>query len=179
MSVRGCNRSIGTRLEEAGDQGSLDGTARLWNLSDPVHPTPLGPPLTSGQGNFVTSVVFSLDGHVLAFGSDATVRLWSVADPGHPAPLGQPLLRHTDIVSSVAFSPDGHTLASGSTDHTIRLWPTPSTPPSRPSARNSHPTSATNSGTIGSHRPSATSLSAPTCPSRRVERRRRFSSSVH
>ena len=84
--------------------------------------TVLSTPLT-GHTNYVTSVVFSPDGHTLASGSaDHTVRLWNVADPAHPTPLGQPLTGHTNAVSSVVFSPDGHTLASGSADHTVRLW---------------------------------------------------------
>ena len=102
--------------------GSADGTARLWNLTDPAHPTPLGQPRTD-HADAVGTVAFSPDGHTLASGSfDHTVRLWSLADPAHPTPLGAPLTGHTNAVASVAFSPDGHTLASGSLDHTIRLW---------------------------------------------------------
>jgi WD40 repeat protein len=95
---------------------------RLWNVTDPVHPAPLGQPLT-GHTNTVGAVVFSPDGHTLASGSaDRTVRLWNVTDPAHSDPLGQPLTGHTDSVNAVAFSPDGHTLASGSDDQTVRLW---------------------------------------------------------
>jgi WD40 repeat protein len=102
--------------------GSRDQTVRLWNVTDPAHPTPLGQPLT-GHTNDVNAVAFSPDGHTLASGSrDHTVRLWNVTDPAHPTPLGQPLTGHTDNVNAVAFSPDGHTLASGSFDHTVRLW---------------------------------------------------------
>ena len=102
--------------------GSADGTARLWNLTDPAHPTPLGPPLT-GHTKTVFSMAFSLDGHILASGSeDAAVRLWNLTDPAHPDPLCQPLTGHNGAVESVALSPDGHTLASGGADHTIRLW---------------------------------------------------------
>jgi WD40 repeat protein len=105
--------------------GSTDATIRLWNLTDPTDPTPLGQPLT-GHSNVVTSVAFSPDGHTLASASaDHTIRLWDLTDPTHPTPLGEPLTGHTGVVTSVAFSPDGHTLASGSTDDTVRLWPTP------------------------------------------------------
>jgi hypothetical protein len=58
--------------------GSDDQTVRLWNVTDPAHPTPLGQPLTAHTG-FVYAVVFSADGHTLASGSrDQTVRLWGM-----------------------------------------------------------------------------------------------------
>jgi TIR domain/WD domain, G-beta repeat len=101
---------------------SADHTIRLWDLTDPAHPGPLGQPLT-GHTDTVVSVAFSPDGHTLASGGDDhTIRLWNLSDPAHPGPLGQPLTGHTSGVNSVAFSPDGHTLASGSDDHTVRLW---------------------------------------------------------
>ncbi|MGH3773322.1 MAG: caspase, EACC1-associated type, partial [Pseudonocardiaceae bacterium] len=110
--------------------GSHDRTVRLWNVTDPTHPTPLGPPLT-GHPHSVEAVVFSPDGRILATGSaDHTARLWNVTDPAHPTPLGQPLTGHTNPVRSVAFSPDGRTLATGSLDRTARLWNV--TDPARP-----------------------------------------------
>ena len=55
---------------------SGDDTVRLWDLTDPSRPGPLGQPLT-GHTNTVVSVAFSPDGHTLASGSaDTTVRLW-------------------------------------------------------------------------------------------------------
>jgi WD domain, G-beta repeat/TIR domain len=102
--------------------GSLDRIIRLWDLTDPAHPAPLGQPLT-GHTDTVWSVAFGPDGHTLASGSDDhTVRLWDLTDPAHPAPLGKPLTGHTNTVYGVALSPDGHTLASSSRDETIRLW---------------------------------------------------------
>ncbi|MGH3722434.1 MAG: helix-turn-helix domain-containing protein, partial [Pseudonocardiaceae bacterium] len=75
--------------------GSGDQTVRLWNMTDPAHPTPLGPPLTAHTGA-VNAVVFSPDGRTLATGSgDQTVRLWNMTDPAHPTPLGPPLTAHT------------------------------------------------------------------------------------
>jgi dipeptidyl aminopeptidase/acylaminoacyl peptidase len=100
--------------------GSDDDTARLWDLSDPHHPTPLA--TLTGHTNSVSSVAFSPDAHTLATASlDYTARLWDVSDPHHPTPLAT-LTGHTNSVISVAFSPDGHTLATGSTDQTARLW---------------------------------------------------------
>ena len=102
--------------------GSWDQTVRLWNVTDPAHPTPLGSPLTGHTGG-VNAAAFSPDRHTLATGSgDQTVRLWNVTDPAHPTPLGSPLTGHTSFVTAAAFSPEGHTLATGSADHTARLW---------------------------------------------------------
>src|SRR5271156_3757489 len=47
--------------------GSFDHTVRVWDLTDPAHPAPLGGPLT-GHTNVVLSVAFSPDGHTLASG---------------------------------------------------------------------------------------------------------------
>ena len=100
---------------------SEDQTVRLWNITDPTHPTPLGQPIT-GHTETVLSVAFSPDGHTLASASlDQAVRLWHVIDPTHPTPLKQSI-GHTRAVLSVAFSPDGDTLASTSVDRTVRLW---------------------------------------------------------
>ena len=72
-----------------------------------------------GHTSSVSSVMFSLDGQILASGSsDKTIRLWNVQTGIHL----RTLTGHTDRVYSVVFSPDGRTLASGSYDKTIRLW---------------------------------------------------------
>jgi WD40 repeat protein len=103
--------------------GSRDGTVRLLNMTDPVHPHPVGPVLTSTPNKMVGAVAFSPDGRVLATGSsDHQIRLWDVSDPEHAHALGVPLARHTDQVFFLAFSPDGKTLGSAGADHTTRLW---------------------------------------------------------
>jgi WD40 repeat protein len=108
---------VGRTLATASD----DRTVLLWDLTDPVHPARIGPPLT-GHHDKVASVTFSPDGRTLASASaDHTILLWDVRHPAHPVRLGRPLTGQ-DIVAGVAFSPDGRTLASASTDHTVLLW---------------------------------------------------------
>src|SRR5271166_7085084 len=101
--------------------GGSNGIVRLWDVTDPAHPRPLGQPLTGGTGA-VETVAFSRGGHTLATGSlDGTARLWDVADPAHPGPLGTTPASRAGILS-VALSPGGHTLASGGSNGLVRLW---------------------------------------------------------
>ncbi len=73
------------------------GYIRLWNVSDPAHPTRPSPCITAGAGSAgFCSVAFSPDGRTLASGSDgsgsAAVRRESPAvehsDPARPTALG-------------------------------------------------------------------------------------------
>jgi WD40 repeat protein len=53
--------------------GTNDGTVRLWDVTDPAHPSPIGPPLT-GHTDSVNAEAFSPDGHTLATGSNDNTR---------------------------------------------------------------------------------------------------------
>jgi WD40 repeat protein len=97
--------------------------ARLWNVSNPGRPRPLGGPLSASA---VASVAFSPNGSTVAIGTGSGVQLWDVASPARPRLLGPPLAAG---VSSVAFSPDGGTLAIG-TGSGVQLWDVAS--PARP-----------------------------------------------
>jgi WD40 repeat protein len=101
--------------------GTNNGTVRLWDVADPVHPKPLAKPLTVGTAVF--SMAFSPDGHTLISGNyDGTIRLWNVADPRRPLVIQQTPRAGTGAVYSVTFSPDGQMMASGDIDGTVQLW---------------------------------------------------------
>ena len=89
-------------------------TVRLWSVAERREIDTL-----EGHDAWVTSVVFSPDGKILATSSvDSTIRLWSV---GHQREIVT-LKGHGDAVESVAFSPQGTILASASEDSTVKLW---------------------------------------------------------
>ncbi|MCG5217901.1 WD40 repeat domain-containing protein [Streptosporangium sp. KLBMP 9127] len=107
------------------------GTARLWDITDPDRPTRLA--TLTGHTDGIFAVAFAPSGRTLATGSlDSTVRLWDVTDPRRPRRLST-LTDHTDNVFATVFSPDGRTLATASADQTVRLWDV--TDPRRPRHR--------------------------------------------
>ncbi|MEU3712034.1 WD40 repeat domain-containing protein [Streptomyces catenulae] len=113
----------GRTLAAAGGTVGSTGSAsllRLWNVSDPAHPTALGGPL-NGHTAIVNQVVFSPSGRVMATaGSDNKVLVWDVSDPHRPKAVRQ--MNFDDPANSVAFSPDGHVLATGDQSGKITLW---------------------------------------------------------
>lgn len=120
--------SNGRILATAGDDNQIsnDGTVRLWDVADPVHPVSLGRPLTADTPFNVRSVLFSPDGCTLVVtGYDAhhlgAVWLWNIADPTRPAVVSSPIVSDRDASPSVAFSPDGRMLAVASLGE-VTLW---------------------------------------------------------
>ena len=102
---------------------AADGTLRLWNVSRPGKPVPIGGLLLHDSADPLYTTAFSPDGKILAAaGAGRSISLWDVSDPAHPVLLGKPLTGPANTVYSVAFSPDGKTLVAGSADDTARLW---------------------------------------------------------
>ncbi|HQZ65021.1 MAG TPA: DUF4062 domain-containing protein [Planctomycetaceae bacterium] len=94
--------------------GSLDGTARLWDVARRI---PLGS--LEGHTGWVTSVAFSFNGTQLATSSfDGMVRVWNISK----FEVQHCCQGHTKRVDVVTFSPVGSVIASGSLDKTVCLW---------------------------------------------------------
>ncbi|WP_157467545.1 serine/threonine-protein kinase [Frankia sp. QA3] len=111
---------------------STDGTARLWDLTNPhtpqplTHITPTSTPI---------NLAISPDGHTLATaGVDGTISLWNISHPTTPEPLTTltPTPRRTssltdltgltDAASAVAFNQAGTLLATADATGALHLW---------------------------------------------------------
>ncbi|KAF9174643.1 hypothetical protein BGX21_011381, partial [Mortierella sp. AD011] len=111
--------------------GSLDGTARLWEIKVPVNGdlNGAGGPwntkdvkpiqVLEGHQKDVNSVSFSPEGDRIATGSkDGTIRLWD-ANTGKCIHV---LKDHNNSVNVVVFSPKGDQIASGGEGDIVTLW---------------------------------------------------------
>jgi len=93
--------------------GSVDTTARLWNLAT-------GETIRTFAGHTgpIDGIAFSPDGKTLVTGGDQTVRLWDVATGKEL----QVFSGHSAGVGDVEFSPDGQSIVSINGDQTARIW---------------------------------------------------------
>jgi WD40 repeat protein len=100
------------------------GDIRMWDLTDPHRPSPLGPPLVLPGGETLPLVALSSDGRELAAAENQAIRLWDVSDPRSPIPISPPSSPSAPV-RSLAFSLHG-TLAVGMTalgaGESVRLW---------------------------------------------------------
>ncbi|MGC0315644.1 hypothetical protein [Kitasatospora acidiphila] len=109
-----------------------DKTIRLWDVTNPDHPTSRSGPLTGATAGVVT-LAFSPDSHTLVgVNLDNTIQLWAVTDPDHPRLRGQITVHNDSVVTPVAFSPDSSILATVGADSTVQLWDV--TDPDHPTA---------------------------------------------
>ena len=100
---------------------TADNAIRLWDVTDPHHPTPLGVPLT-GPDRTIWSLAVAPDGRTLAAGTgDGKIWLWDIANRRRPSLLAT-LPAHTGSVYTLAFDPGDGILVSGGADRTTRLW---------------------------------------------------------
>lgn len=94
--------------------GSLDGTARLWDVAT-------GSPQSESMRHTssVLAVAISPDGRtLLTVSKDQMAQFWDVATG---QPRGKPL-PHETAVTALTFLPDGNTVLTGCMDGTVRWW---------------------------------------------------------
>ena len=95
---------------------SGSGAVRFWDVASMKETGMLNKP-----SHWVTAVLFSTDGKVLAVASyNGIIRLWNLPLADGP-PLAT-LKAHDDGLFTLAHSGDGKVLASGSIDATVKLW---------------------------------------------------------
>jgi WD40 repeat protein len=95
--------------------------ARLWDVSDPVHPNPgatlnnLQPSKYGGTGDVATN------GQITAVnGDDGLVHLWDLTNPRAPAPLST--VPRTDNFLGTNLGDDGHTLYVIDAAGAVHIW---------------------------------------------------------
>ncbi|MCM3924992.1 hypothetical protein ND748_25420, partial [Frankia sp. AiPs1] len=100
--------------------GGATDAGRLWDVSNPASPHPLG--ALGTQATPVHRLALSTSAHLLATaGVDWSVGLWDVTDPGRPQSL-QLLIGRSGPVTGLALRPDGAVLAIAGVGGTVQLW---------------------------------------------------------
>jgi len=103
-----------------GPGNQRDRLLRLWNISDPARPTPLGGDLGVHTA-IVNQVAYSPVKPVMASASsDGRVLVWDLSQPRSPKYVRQLFL--SSAASAVAFSPDGRLLATGEVSGKVSLF---------------------------------------------------------
>jgi WD40 repeat protein len=97
--------------------GSLDGTARVWDMNDGAEQVRF-----TGHGRGVVGVAFLPDGRAVSAGEDGTVRVWESSTAKELARFA-----HGARICCLACAGAGRRVLSGASDGVVRLWglPTP------------------------------------------------------
>jgi WD40 repeat protein len=103
--------------------GDTDGTAQLFDISNPATTRSLGPPLNAAT-SLVEAVSADHRGRLLAVSNDdGTVPIYDISDPRHPALLSTlPTTAPGSYTYQASFSPDDRLLAVADSDHHGYLW---------------------------------------------------------
>lgn len=102
--------------------GGEDRTITLWDVRDPVNPTPLGPPVKGHTGT-MPYLAFTPDSRTLvSYSTDGSVGLWDISDPARPRPYAEPLRGPTGWLIGAALHPAGQLLATVDRDGAVSLW---------------------------------------------------------
>lgn len=95
--------------------GSLDGTARLWDLRCIEKSRSI-----VGHSDEVLDICFNYTGKLLATASaDGMAKIWNLSEDNR---LESTMCGHTKEISRIVFNPIGCRLLTASADHTARIW---------------------------------------------------------
>ena len=109
-------------IKSTSDRGTLassgvDTKIRLWDVTDPLHPTRRAELETDAPA----MMSISPDSRLLAAQSKHSFYLWDLTDPGDPTALAR-LDSPTTPRPSIVFSPDGTTVVTSGAAGTVQMW---------------------------------------------------------